>query len=106
MQIKIPIVEMMANCQPKACNPLKSYSNYRPLPDSYMAEYSVLGLFVDKLGEAIQTLSGNGFDVTGEEFGAELYIGSSALIPEIIEMLLRAGIYCSTGDVIDTVYQG
>jgi len=51
-----------------------------------MAEYSVLGFFVDKLGEAIQALSGNGFHVTREEFGAELDLGNSALIPEIIEM--------------------
>jgi hypothetical protein len=106
IQIKIPIVEMTADCQPKACNPVKSYSDCRPLPASYMSEHSVLGLYVDKLGQTIRTLSGNGFHVTREEFGAELDIGNSALIPEIIAMLLGAGIYCSTGDVIDSVYQG
>ena len=97
---------MTANCPPKACNPVKSYSDCRPLPASYMSEHSVLGLYVDKFGQAIRTLSGNGLHVTREEFGAELDIGNSARIPEIVEMLLRAGIYCSTGDVIDSVYQG
>jgi hypothetical protein len=71
-----------------------------------MSEYSVLGLVVDKLDQAIQTLSGNELYVTREVFGAELYIGNSARVPEIVEMLLGAGIYCSIGDVIDSVYQG
>ena len=71
-----------------------------------MSEYSVLGLVVDKLDHAIQTLSGNGLYVTRLVFGAELEIGDSARMPEIVAMLLGAGIYCSIGDMIDSVYQG
>jgi hypothetical protein len=97
-QMKIPIVEMMANCRSEAHAHLK-YSDCRPLPASYMSEYSVLGLVVDELDQAIRTLSGNRLYVTGQVFGAELDIGDSARVPEIVEMLLGAGIYCSTGDV-------
>jgi hypothetical protein len=64
------------------------------------------GLVVDKLEQAIRTLSGNGLYVTGQVFGAELDIGNSERVPEIVEMLLGAGIYCSTGGVIDSVCQG
>ena len=102
--MKIPVIQMTAD-QPKAHGHLK-YSDCRPLPASYMSEYSVLGLFMDKLDQAIQTLSGNGLYVIRQVFGAELDIGNSARVPEIVEMLLGAGIYCSTGDVIDSVYQG
>ncbi len=102
--MKIPVIQMTAS-RPEAHEHLK-YSDCRPLPTSYMSEYSVLGLFVDKLGQAIQALSGNGFYVTGQVFGAELDIGDSARVPEIVEMLLGPGIYCSIGDVIDSVYQG
>jgi len=104
--MKIPIVEMIADCRAKGHNPVKSYADCHPLPASYMSEYSVLGLVVDKLDQAIRTLSGNGLHVTREVFGAEIDIGNSARISEILEMLLRAGIYCSISDVIDSVYQG
>lgn len=97
-QMKIPMVEMMANCRPEAHAHLK-YSDCRPLPASYMSEYSVLGLVVDELDQAIRTLSGNGLYVTRQVFGAELDIGDSARVPEIVEMLLGAGVYCSIGDV-------
>ena len=104
--MKIPIVEMIADCRAKGHNPVKSYADCHPLPASYMSEYSVLGLVVDKFDQAIRTLSGNGLHVTREVFGAEIDIGNSARISEIVEMLLRAGIYCSISDVIDSVYQG
>lgn len=102
--MKIPVVQMTAS-QPEAHEHLK-YSDYCPLPASYMSEYSVLGLVVDKLDRAIQTLSGHGLYVTRQVFGAELEMNNSARVPEIVKMLLEAGIYCSMGDVIDSVYQG
>jgi hypothetical protein len=95
----------MTTSQPEAHGHLK-YSDCRPLPVSYMSEYSVLGLVVDKLDQAIQTLSGNGLYVTRQAFGAELDIGNFARIPEMVGILAGAGIYCSIGDVIDSVYQG
>jgi len=102
--MKIPVIQITVS-QPEANGHLK-YSDCRLLPASYMSEYSVLGLVVDKLDQAIQTLSGNGLGVTREVFGAELDIDNSAHLTEIVEMLLGAGIYCSIGDVIDSVYQG
>ena len=84
----------------------REYSACRPLPASYMSGYSGLGLVVDNLDQAIQTLSGNELYVTSQVFGAELNTGNSAQVPEIVEMLLGAGNYCSIRDVIDSVYQG
>jgi hypothetical protein len=71
-----------------------------------MSEYSVLGLVVDKLDQAIQVLSGKGFPVNPEVFGADVEASSPAQFPELVGMLEKAGIYCSMGDVIDSVYQG
>ena len=51
--MKIPIVEMMANCQTKAHNPVKSYSDCHPLPASYMSEYSELHINWAKRPQAL-----------------------------------------------------
>ena len=102
--MKIPVIQVSAS-PPEAHGHLK-YSDCRPLPASYMSEYSVLGLVVDKLDQAIHILKGNGLHVTRQVFGAELDIDNSTQVPEIVHMLLNAGIYCSIGDVIDSVYQG
>jgi hypothetical protein len=71
-----------------------------------MSEHSVIGLVVDKLDQAIETLSRHGIYVTRQEFGGELEIANFAQVSEIVEMLVSAGSTCSTGDVIDSVYQG
>jgi hypothetical protein len=52
-----------------------------------MFEYSVLGLFVDKLDQAIKALSGDGIYITRRVFGIEPGIGNSARVPEIVGML-------------------
>jgi hypothetical protein len=82
--MKIPVIQMTAS-QSEVHEHLK-YSDCRPLPASYISEYSVLGLVVDELDQTIQTLIGNGLYVTRQVFGAEVDIGNSAPIPEIVEM--------------------
>ncbi len=71
-----------------------------------MSEYTVLGLVVDKLDQAIQTLSGNGLHVTRQVFGAELEILRPDQLPDVVQILTQAGVYSSISDVIDSVYQG
>lgn len=102
--MKIPVIRMTTS-EPAAPGHLK-YSDCRPLPASYMSEYTVLGLVVDKLDQAVRILSGNGLSIAAEAFGAEVDMGDAAQFPEIVGMLAEAGIYCSIGDVIDSVYQG
>ena len=102
--MKIPVIQMTAS-QCEAHGHLK-YSHCRPLPASYMSEYSVLGLVVGELNRAIEILSGNGFPIEREMFGAEVEILGPAQLPEIVGMLVEAGVHGSIGDVIDSVYQG
>ena len=103
--MRIPVVQMARSREGKQ-EPVKSYSDCRPLPPSYMSEYSVLGFIVDKLEKAIETLARNGFWITREVFGAEVEIGDPARVPAVVDMLFSVGVYCSIGDVIDSVYQG
>jgi hypothetical protein len=97
--MKIPVIQMTAS-QPEAHGHLK-YSDCRPLPASYMSEYSVLGLVVDKLAQAIEILSGNGFHINREEFGAEVEILGPAQLPKMVGIPVETGVYGSIGDVID-----
>lgn len=71
-----------------------------------MSEDSVLGLIVGKLEKVIQILNRNGLNITTGVFGAEVDIGSRSRVPEIVEVRVKAGIYSSIGEVIDSVYQG
>ncbi len=91
--------------RPAADEGLK-YSDCRPLPASYMSEYSVMGLIVDKLDEAIRVLSRNGLAINRESFGAEVNIADPSWFPMMFGMLAEAGICFSMGDVIDSIYQG
>ncbi len=101
---KIPMVQTKTG-QPKSSE-LLSYSDCRPLPASYMSEYSVLGLIVDDLEKAMEVASDNGLYITREVFGAEVDINDLAGVSSIVELFFRVGINCSIGDVIDSVYQG
>jgi hypothetical protein len=102
--MKIPMIRMTTG-EPSA-HEHPAYSDCRPLPASYMSEYTVLGLVVDKLDRAVRILSAKGFYVAEEAFGAELDMGDPSQFPEMVGMLAEAGIYCSIGDVINSVYQG
>jgi hypothetical protein len=102
--MKIPVIQMTTSERPE--HEHLKYSDCRPLPASYMSEYSVLGLVVDKLDLAVRILSANGLLIDTEAFGAEADIGDPAQVTEMVGMLAEAGIYCSIGDVIDSVYEG
>lgn len=102
--MKIPVVWMAAN--KSGAKVRLRYADCRPLPASYMSEHSVLGLVVDDIAEAVRILGGNGFRISPEAFGAEVEVDDTAQLPEIVGMLARAGLCCTMGDVIDSVYQG
>jgi hypothetical protein len=83
-----------------------AYSFCRPLPIHYVSEHSVMGLFVDDLEAALKVLDKEGLATTEEAFGAEMSISSRNELPEIVRKLSESGIYCTPGDVIDSIYQG
>jgi len=102
--MKVPVVQMTTN-EPAVHDHIK-YADCRPLPASYMSEYSVMGLVVDELIRAVEILRGNGFRIDIEAFGAEADIPGPVQLTEMVEILASAGVCCSVGDVIDSVYQG
>ena len=102
--MKLPVVQMITN-EPAAHDHVK-YADCRPLPASYMSEYSVTGLVADELIRAVEILKDNGFHIDIEAFGAEAEILGPAQLTEIVEILAAAGVCCWVGDVIDSVYQG
>jgi len=103
---KIPIIEAL----PRNGNAVRlkkaTYSHCRPLPASYMSEYSVIGLTVDDLAKTLNIVRGNGIPVTEETFGAEITIPDRNRLPELVRQLLSSGVYCTLGDIIDSIYQG
>jgi hypothetical protein len=102
--MKIPVIQMTTGRH--AANEHLEYSDCRPLPPSYMSEYSVMGLVVDRLDDTIRILGRNGLVINREAFGAEVGIDDPSWFPVMFGMLAEAGICFSVGDVIDSLYQG
>jgi hypothetical protein len=87
--------------QPMACYPLN-----RPLPIFYMSDYSVLGLVVDKLEEAVRVLGENGFLVLDETGDLEVSINHPGQLRDIVRLFKEHGIGCEVRDVVNGIYQG
>jgi hypothetical protein len=78
----------------------------RPLPVFYMVDYSVMGLLVDRLNEALRTLKDHGFSIEEESWGSEVVIEGPARAREIVRLLQERGISCEMADVVGDMYQG
>jgi hypothetical protein len=87
--------------QPRGCYPLA-----RPLPNFYMADYSVMGLLVDKLEEALRVLGENGFSVLAETGDLEVAIDHPGELQDLVRLLKENGIGCEINDVVSGIYQG
>jgi hypothetical protein len=87
--------------QPREC-----YVIARPLPIFYMCDYSVLGLLVDKLEEAIRVLGRNHFSVTQEAGDIEVTVDTPDRLSEIVQVLKANGVRCEIADVVGGIYQG
>ncbi len=87
--------------QPEACCRLA-----RPLPISYMAEYSVLGLLVDKLEEAVRVLGENRFPVLDAAGDLEVAMNHPGQLHEIVRLLKEHDLECEIADVVSGIYQG
>ena len=87
--------------QDKGCYPLA-----RPLPIFYMSDYSVLGLLVDQLEEAVRVLGENQFSVFDEAGDLEVAMKHPSQLPEIVRLLQDKGIGSEIADVVSGIYQG
>jgi hypothetical protein len=87
-------------------HPRECYVIARPLPIFYMSDYSVLGLLVDKLEEAVRVLGRNHFSVTQEVGDIEVQVDTADRLPEIVQVLKVNGISCEIADLVGGIYQG
>ncbi len=87
--------------QPKAC-----YRLARPLPVFYMSDYSVLGLLVDKLEEAVRVLGENRFSVLEAAGDLEVAMNHPGQLQDIVRLLKEHDVECEIADLISGIYQG
>lgn len=78
----------------------------RPLPIFYMSDYSVLGLRVDRLDEAVRVIEKAGFSFVNDAGDLEVVIDHVSRLEEIVHLLKQNGIECDLADVVSCVYQG
>jgi hypothetical protein len=79
----------------------------RPLPVFYMSDYSVLGLLVDRLEEAVRVLTENRFAVLREAGGdLEVNLTDPGHFQKMAQVLTANGIGFEIADVVSDIYQG
>jgi hypothetical protein len=76
------------------------------LPANYMADFTVLGLVVDRLDAALRVLKVKKFEVHQNPDGFEININGTGRMAEVVELLDRKGIDYTLADIVDQVYQG
>lgn len=76
------------------------------LPDFYMSDYSVLGLLVANLNQALKVLEEHTFEVIHASDHLQVRIDRADQMYEIVYLLDQSGIDCGVADIIDQVYQG
>ncbi|MEJ2282041.1 MAG: hypothetical protein P8X85_00445 [Desulfobacterales bacterium] len=94
----LPIIEK--SLKRRAC--LKN----KNLPANYMADYTVLGLVVDRLEAALRILQEKNFAIHKDTDGYHISIEGAARIHEAADLLGQNGIDCAVADIVDQVYQG
>ncbi len=76
------------------------------LPSFYMEDYTVLGLRVGDLVEAVRVLEKNGINIYKNTGYSELSFEQRDQIPHIIQLLNANDISCVMADIVEQVYQG
>ena len=84
----------------------RAYPGDKNLPANYMADYSVMGLLVDRLDTALRVLKEKKFEVLEKTDGFEVTIDGAGRISDIVNLLHQNGIDYALDDIVDQVYQG
>ena len=95
---RLPIIQR--NLDTTICLPDSS------LPAFYMEDYTVLGLRVGDLAEAVRVLEKNGIHIYQGSGYSELSFETKDRIPQIIQLLNANDISCVMTDIVEQVYQG
>jgi hypothetical protein len=85
---------------------LRACLKNKNLPANYMADFTVLGLVVDRLDAALRVLKDKKFEVHQNPDGFEININGTGRMTEVVELLDRKGIDYALTDIVDQVYQG
>jgi hypothetical protein len=78
----------------------------RPLPLFYMSDYSVLGLKVHPLEEALRIIGERGFFLEEQGCGPEVILDDPSFLVNLMDTLREAGVSYEIADLIGGVYQG
>jgi hypothetical protein len=78
----------------------------RRLPTFYMEDFSLMGLKVHPLKEALRVLETTGARVHSGPAGHELELASAATLPEWVAKLREEGVGCEIADIAEALYQG
>ncbi len=100
--LRVPILSWSRRCVAAAEDSLGG----KPLPPSYMAEYSVLGFFVENPDEAVRVLKEGGFSMGKSSGTDEVLVGGHADLQRIAAVLRDKGMGMELADVVDGLYQG
>ena len=85
---------------------LRACLKNKNLPANYMADFTVLGLVVKRLGTALQILEEKKFEIHKTPDGCHITIEGAGRMAEIVDLMHQNGIDCALADIADQVYQG
>lgn len=76
-----------------------------PLPDNYMADFTLLGLLVNDYRQSLHLLHAAGFSLIPHGSATEVVIEAPAHIGRIRNLLAAEGITSELSDIADSIYQ-
>ncbi len=76
------------------------------LPLNYMGEFSLMGIQVRDLSEAVSLLAGGLYPVRMTECGAEVTVNDAEQLMQILGLFQHSGLAYSLSDVAHQVYRG
>lgn len=90
---------------PQARHYRERYLDSQALPDNYMGDFSLMGLLVNDLTSAAETLKNAGFTLNLGSGSAEVTIDSLDHLKKALELLDAHAIGCTLTDIADSLYQ-
>lgn len=78
----------------------------RPLPANYMSDYSVVGLLVENLDEAVRILQANRYSVTANPAGVDVAVTGPEDLRRLTRVLADRGMRFQVADLVGGIYQG
>lgn len=76
-----------------------------PLPDNYMADYTITGLLVSHYQKSVEILEAEGFILNHQAFATEVAINSPGEVQAIRSRLAKDAITSEFSDIADSIYQ-